>query len=117
MLEEIEGRKRREWQRMRWSGGITNSMDVSLSKLRDSEEKGSLTCCSPWSPKELDMTWQLNNNNINALKNNLCLHVFFSNLCVVYRMLLGNMLDACFCLPAPAKRIYFGGGVKICINF
>ena len=25
--------------------------------LRDSEGKGSLTCCSSWSPKELDMTW------------------------------------------------------------
>ena len=63
MLGKIEGTRRRERHRMRWLDGSTNSMGMSLSKLADGEGQGSLAYCSPWGPKESDMTEQLNKNN------------------------------------------------------
>ena len=46
---------------MRWLDGITDLIDMNLSKLRELVmEKGSLVCCSPWGCKESDMTERLN---------------------------------------------------------
>ena len=57
MLGKTEGRRRRGQQRMRWLDGITDPMDMSLSKLQEIVMgREALACYSPQGHKELDMT-------------------------------------------------------------
>ena len=55
MLGGIGGRRRRGQQRMRWLDGITDSMDMSLSELRELD-MGGLAWGNSWGCKESDMT-------------------------------------------------------------
>ena len=49
MLGEIEGRRRKGRQRMRWLDGITDSMDMSLGELQEL-----MACCGSWGHQESD---------------------------------------------------------------
>ena len=59
MLGKIEGRRRRGRQRMRWLVGISDSMEMSLSRLWELVINRE-ACCGPRGHKESDMTEQLN---------------------------------------------------------
>ena len=65
MLGKIEGRRRRGWQKMRWSDGFINSLDISLSELREmvKDREAWHAACSSWGCKESDMTYWLHKNN------------------------------------------------------
>ena len=64
LLGGTGGRRRRGRQRMRCLNGITDSMDMSLSRLWEIVQDRSRACCSPWGHKESHRTQQQTNNNI-----------------------------------------------------
>ena len=101
MRGKTEGKGRKGRQRMRWLNSITDSMDMNLRKLRDSEGQESLMGCSPWGRKESGMTQRLNSNNNLAvvysvsLLCNILLHRY-SKVCLKYSNVDRRLVDSRF---------------------
>ena len=123
MLGKTEGR-RRGWQRMRWLDGITDLMDISLSKLGIGDGQGSLVCCSPWGCKEADPTeW----TELNHLQNGRLLLILAPSHRIVmgikwvsmwkalktYHGVLYSLSISCYCFCFDGRRIFSKQTVKI----
>ena len=97
MLGKIEGMRRRGQQRMRWLDGITDSMDVSLSKLQEMVKNREAwgAACSPWGRKASDSTVRLFSDWTNKQQVRFRLILIFSTTnCfnIIFKFFIGVLL-------------------------